>query len=105
MARTSLSRAGAKPKELNRLANIYLDALDKSPVPVIAAGELKARNLREALDTMAAVIEAGGLGATIGRNVWGVKPVTEALGAFKAVILDRVSPATALEVVGLTGSE
>jgi fructose-bisphosphate aldolase, class I len=83
----------------------FRQVVESSPVPVIAAGGPKARNLREALDTMAAVVEAGGLGATIGRNVWGVKPVTEALRAFKAVILDRVSPATALEAVGLTGSE
>jgi uncharacterized protein YjlB len=57
------------------------------------------------LNRMAAVGEAGGLGATIGRNVWGVEPVSEALRAFKAVILDRVSHAKALEVVGLTGNE
>jgi DhnA family fructose-bisphosphate aldolase class Ia len=83
----------------------FRQVVESSPVPLIAAGGPEARNLREALDTMAAVIEAGGLGATIGPNVWGVKPVTEALQAFKAVILNRVSPAMALEVVGLTGSE
>jgi DhnA family fructose-bisphosphate aldolase class Ia len=54
---------------------------------------------------MAAVVEAGGRGATIGRNVWGVEPVTAALKAFKAVILDGASPEKALAANGLTGSE
>lgn len=50
---------------------------------------------------MAAVVEAGGLGATIGRNVWGVEPVTAALRAFKAVILDGVSPDNAPTRMGM----
>lgn len=83
----------------------FRQIVESSPVPVIAAGGPKAKNLHEALEAMAAVVEAGGLGATIGRNVWGVEPVTAALRAFKAVILDGVSPDNALDANGLTGSE
>ena len=83
----------------------FRQIVESSPVPVIAAGGPKAKNLRAALDAMAEVVEAGGRGATIGRNVWGVEPVTAALKAFKAVILDGVSPEKALAANGLTGSE
>jgi class I fructose-bisphosphate aldolase len=83
----------------------FRQVVESSPVPVIAAGGPKAQNLRAALDAMGAVVEAGGQGATIGRNVWGVEPVTAALKAFKAVILDGASPEKALAVNGLTGLE
>jgi hypothetical protein len=46
------------------------------------------KTLRESLTAMAGVIQAGGRGATIGRNVWGVAKTTEALRAFKAVMLE-----------------
>jgi fructose-bisphosphate aldolase, class I len=83
----------------------FRQVVESSPVPVIAAGGPKAKNLRAALEGMAAVVEAGGRGATIGRNVWGVEPVTAALKAFKAVILDGASPEKAISANGLTGSE
>jgi DhnA family fructose-bisphosphate aldolase class Ia len=65
----------------------------------------KAKDLRAALDAMGAVVEAGGRGATIGRNVWGVEPATAALKAFKAVILEGASSGQALAANDLTGSE
>jgi fructose-bisphosphate aldolase, class I len=83
----------------------FRQVVESSPVPVIAAGGPKAQNLRAALDAMAAAVEAGGQGATIGRNVWGVEPVTGALKAFKAVILDGATPEKALAANGLTGLE
>ena len=83
----------------------FRQIIDSSPVPVIDAGGPKAKDLRAALDAMAEVVEAGGHGATIGRNVWGVEPATAALKAFKAVILDGTSPEKALAAKGLTGSE
>jgi DhnA family fructose-bisphosphate aldolase class Ia len=70
----------------------FRQIVESSPVPVIAAGGPKAVNLRAALDAMTGVVDAGGHGATIGRNVWEVEPVTVALKAFKAVILDGISP-------------
>jgi class I fructose-bisphosphate aldolase len=83
----------------------FRQIVESSPVPVIAAGGPKAINLRAALEAMTAVVEAGGHGATIGRNVWGVEPITAALKAFKAVILDGISPDKALAANGLTGLE
>ena len=83
----------------------FRKVVESSPVPVVAAGGPKAKNLRAALSTMAEVIQAGGRGATIGRNVWGVPKTTEALRAFKAVLLDGKSVEAALSAEGLTGEE
>jgi fructose-bisphosphate aldolase, class I len=83
----------------------FRQVVESSPVPVVAAGGPKAKNLREALSAMAQVVQAGGRGATIGRNVWGVAKTAEALRAFKAVILEGASVEAALQAEGLTGNE
>jgi len=83
----------------------FRQVVESAPVPVIAAGGPKAKNLRAALAAMAEVVEAGGRGATIGRNVWGVREVPEALRAFKAVILEGRDVDAALRAEGLTGHE
>jgi DhnA family fructose-bisphosphate aldolase class Ia len=83
----------------------FRQIVESSPVPVIAGGGPKAKNLLEALNATASVVEAGGRGATIGRNVWGVEPVSAAFKSFKAVILDGISPEKALAENGLTGQE
>jgi len=85
--------------------NSFRQVVESSPVPVVAAGGPKAKNLRASLATMAEVIQAGGRGATIGRNVWGVPKTTEALNAFKAVLLDGKSVEAALNAEGLSGEE
>jgi fructose-bisphosphate aldolase, class I len=83
----------------------FRKVVESSPVPVVAAGGPKARNLREALTAMSQVVQAGGRGATIGRNVWGVTKTAEALRAFKAVILEGRIVDEALKAEGLTGDE
>ena len=83
----------------------FRQVVESAPVPVIAAGGPKAKNLGAALTAMAEVVEAGGRGATIGRNVWGMREVPEALRAFKAVILEGRSVDAALQAEGLTGRE
>lgn len=79
--------------------------VESSPVPVVAAGGPRAKNVREALTAMSQVVQAGGRGATIGRNIWGVAKTTEACRAFKAVILEGVGVDEALKAEGLTGDE
>lgn len=79
--------------------------VDSSPVPVVAAGGPKARNLREALVAMEGAKAAGGRGATIGRNVWGVGDPAAALRAFKGVLLEGQTVDAALVAAGLTGDE
>jgi class I fructose-bisphosphate aldolase len=65
-------------------------------VPLVAAGGPKTGTVAEALQAMWEVVEAGALGATIGRNVWGFPNVTANVEAFKAVIHDRLLPAQAM---------
>src|ERR1700722_329171 len=83
----------------------FRQVVESSPVPVVAAGGPKAKNLRASLTAMAEVVQAGGRGATIGRNVWGVSKTAEAVRAFKAVLLDGKSVDAALSAEGLTGDE
>ena len=83
----------------------FQEVVESSPVPVVAAGGPKAKNLRASLTAMAEVVQAGGRGATIGRNVWGVAKTTEALRAFKAVLLEGKSVDAALSAEGLSGEE
>jgi fructose-bisphosphate aldolase, class I len=83
----------------------FRQVVESSPVPVVAAGGPKAKNLRASLTAMAEVVRAGGRGATIGRNVWGVPKTSEALRAFKAVLLDGKSVDAALSAEGLSADE
>jgi fructose-bisphosphate aldolase, class I len=70
--------------------------VEDCPVPMVAAGGPKTNTLEEALQQMWEVVEAGALGATIGRNVWGFSNITGNVEAFKAVIHDRLTPAEAM---------
>lgn len=83
----------------------FRKVVESSPVPVVAAGGPKAKNLREAMEAMKGVVQAGGRGATIGRNVWGVKDPAAALKAFKGVLLEDLGVEAALAAAGLTGEE
>jgi class I fructose-bisphosphate aldolase len=75
--------------------------VDDCPVPMVAAGGPTTRTFEEALQSMWEVVEAGALGATIGRNVWGFLNITANVEAFKAVIHDRLAPKEAMAKVGL----
>jgi DhnA family fructose-bisphosphate aldolase class Ia len=46
--------------------------------------------LDEALEALAGVVAAGGRGATVGRNIWGVEDITGAVEAVKSVIHGKV---------------
>ena len=64
----------------------FREIVASSPVPVVAAGGPKTETFDEALRLMSEVVEAGGRGATIGRNIWGSDNPVAALKAFKEVI-------------------
>jgi class I fructose-bisphosphate aldolase len=74
----------------------YAQVVADCPVPLVAAGGPRADSLGGALAMIDEVMRSGAQGATIGRNVWGFKPVAGGLEAFKAVIHDRVAPEAAL---------
>jgi class I fructose-bisphosphate aldolase len=79
----------------------YSEIVDNCPVPVVAAGGPRAKDLVSALAMMFDVVQSGARGATIGRNVWGFEKITAAVTAFKWVIHDKKKPADALEAAGL----
>jgi class I fructose-bisphosphate aldolase len=79
----------------------YTQIVAECPVPVVAAGGPQSGSLREALEMMTAVVQSGARGATIGRNIWGLKQITAALAAFKAVIHEAKTAAEALRSAGL----
>lgn len=58
------------------------------PVPLVAAGGPKTATFREALEVLSNAVSVGVRGGTIGRNVWGNDQVTDAVRAYKAVVLD-----------------
>lgn len=74
----------------------YADIVAECPVPLVAAGGPKADTLDAALALMAAVVESGARGATIGRNIWGFPDAAAAVRAFRAVIHDGKAPQEAL---------
>lgn len=74
----------------------YRQIVQSCPVPVVAAGGPKCETLEAALVMAKQVYDSGARGATIGRNIWGVPNITEALTAFKAVLHDGLSPKDAL---------
>ena len=71
------------------------------PVPLVAAGGPRADTLVSALQMISEVVQSGARGATIGRNVWGLGRITEAVIAFKAVIHDGRTPQEAMSIAGL----
>jgi len=74
----------------------YREIVATCPVPLVAAGGPKCDTLLESLEQMRQVMEAGALGATIGRNIWGAADPCQALRAFKAVIHDGAAPEKAI---------
>lgn len=71
------------------------------PVPLVAAGGPQTPTLEEALAMVLEVVQSGGLGATLGRNVWGHDQIAAVVRAFNAVIHDRADPREAMAKVGL----
>ena len=72
-----------------------------TPLPIVAAGGPKAKTFRDALGLACMVRESGAKGMTIGRNIWGVPQVTEALVAFKAVVHEGLNPQQAMKKAGI----
>lgn len=79
----------------------YRQIVSDCTVPVVAAGGPKSGTLVEALTMLAAVVQSGAKGATIGRNVWSHDRITDVVRALKAVIHDGKDPQTAMKSAGL----
>lgn len=75
----------------------YSQIIASCPVPLVAAGGPQTGTLEAALEMASDVIRSGARGMTIGRNIWGVREITGAVEAFKAVIHDGASASEALK--------
>jgi class I fructose-bisphosphate aldolase len=77
----------------------FRKVIEACPVPVVAAGGPRLGTTREVLEMARGVVEAGGAGLTVGRNVWAAKDVAGMIRALKAVVHDGERVEDALSLV------
>ena len=70
------------------------------PAPVVAAGGPKMDSDRKVLELAAAVVEAGGIGVTFGRNIFQHRDPEKITQALRAVIIEGKSVDEALKLLG-----
>jgi len=68
--------------------NSFKDIVSLSPVPIVAAGGPKCKNLEESVKMMKEIVLAGGDGATVGRNVWGYTDIPMVINTLKKAMFD-----------------
>ncbi|HEY3319810.1 MAG TPA: aldolase [Planctomycetota bacterium] len=64
----------------------YTQIVRECPVPVVAAGGPQTKTLDEALRMLADVVKSGASGAVVGRNIWGVPNITDAVLRMKEIV-------------------
>ena len=69
------------------------------PTPVVAAGGAPAKRPLDVLEQASAVMEAGGVGMTTGRNIWGADNPGKMVTALKAVVHDGLTPTDASQLL------
>lgn len=69
------------------------------PTPVVAAGGAPAKKPLDVLEQASAVMEAGGVGMTTGRNIWGATDPGKMVTALKAVVHDGLTPTDAAKLL------
>ncbi len=79
----------------------FAEIVAACPRPIVVAGGPQTNSLREALQLLSDVVQSGGRGAVVGRNVWGFPQVTEIVRAMRLVIHDEKSPEQAMREAGL----
>jgi len=79
-------------------AESFREVVDACAVPVVAAGGQRLDSFRDVLAMAQGVVEAGGAGLTLGRNVWASGDVAGAIRALKAVVHDGASVDDALSL-------
>ena len=77
----------------------FRKVVEACPVPVVAAGGPKLSTSREVLEMARGVVEAGGAGLTVGRNVWAARDVAGTIRALKAVVHDGAPVDDALRLI------
>lgn len=80
-------------------AEAFAKIVEGVPTPVVAAGGAPAKEPINVLEQASAVMEAGAIGMTTGRNVWGAKDPGKMVTALKAVVHDGMTPSEALKIL------
>jgi class I fructose-bisphosphate aldolase len=74
----------------------FASIVRRCPVPVVAAGGVRAERLERALEGTAAAMAAGARGAIVGRNIWGSEDPYAAALAYRAVVHEGLDARAAL---------
>ncbi|MDO4259482.1 MAG: hypothetical protein Q4C87_08180 [Actinomycetaceae bacterium] len=80
-------------------AEEFAKVVEAVPTPVVAAGGAPAPEPINVLEQAAAVMEAGGVGLTCGRNIWGAEDPAKMVRALRAVVHDGKTPTDAAELL------
>ncbi|QPL06146.1 MULTISPECIES: class I fructose-bisphosphate aldolase [Actinomyces] len=76
-------------------AEEFRQVVEAVPTPVVAAGGAPAPKPINVLEQAAAVMEAGGVGMTCGRNIWQAEDPAKMVRALRAVVHDGATPSDA----------
>lgn len=76
-------------------AEEFRQVVEAVPTPVVAAGGAPAPKPINVLEQAAAVMEAGGIGMTCGRNIWQAEDPAKMVRALRAVVHDGATPTDA----------
>ncbi len=77
----------------------YRDIISYSLVPVIAAGGSKAKDPKEVLHFVEAVMDAGAIGPCIGRNIWQYVEPSRMVRAIKALVEEEKTINEAIKIL------
>jgi predicted phospho-2-dehydro-3-deoxyheptonate aldolase len=74
--------------------------VESCPAPVLIAGGAKAKTVKDVLQMTSESIKAGGLGLSIGRNVFQHENPTAMVKALSAIVHKGISVAQAMQILG-----
>ena len=81
-------------------AEEFRKVVEAVPTPVVAAGGAPAPKPINVLEQASAVMEAGGVGMTCGRNIWQAEDPAAMVRALRAVVHDGLTPTEAAKLLG-----
>jgi len=84
-------------------ADTFREVVKSCHVPVVAAGGPRKESAEEALEMVKEVMEAGAVGVTIGRNVWGHPNPVGMTRAIRKIVMQNASVKEALKELRSSG--
>ncbi|MGC9209487.1 MAG: class I fructose-bisphosphate aldolase [Nitrososphaeria archaeon] len=80
--------------------SLYRDLVRYSIVPVVAAGGAKMDSPLKVLEFVRAVMDAGAIGTSIGRNIWQQKEPSRMIRAIRKIVRENASAEEAAKMLG-----